>query len=102
MITRDFIEDRLEEILPTVTKPGRYTGGELVFNHTDELGSDIRLVKKAVTRQWKVFFPYGSCSTLEELVSADRDRLTRAAGLAKSHDDCRVRGIARVLPREFE
>lgn len=29
MVTREMIEDRLEEILPTVTKPGRYTGGEL-------------------------------------------------------------------------
>jgi len=29
MTTRAEIEDRLEEILPTVTKPARYTGGEL-------------------------------------------------------------------------
>ncbi|HZP83277.1 MAG TPA: TIGR03960 family B12-binding radical SAM protein [Chthonomonadaceae bacterium] len=29
MTTRAFIEDKLEEILPTVAKPGRYTGGEL-------------------------------------------------------------------------
>jgi len=29
MVTRELIEERLEEILPTVTKPGRYTGGEL-------------------------------------------------------------------------
>ncbi len=29
MITRAILEDRLEEILPTVSKPGRYTGGEL-------------------------------------------------------------------------
>lgn len=29
MVTREMIEERLEEILPTVTKPGRYTGGEL-------------------------------------------------------------------------
>ncbi len=29
MMTRMSIEDRLEEILPTVSKPGRYTGGEL-------------------------------------------------------------------------
>lgn len=29
MLTRAQIADRLEEILPTVTKPGRYTGGEL-------------------------------------------------------------------------
>jgi radical SAM family uncharacterized protein len=29
MTTRAQIEERLEEILPTVTKPGRYTGGEL-------------------------------------------------------------------------
>ncbi len=38
MITRAFIEDRLEEILPTVSKPGRYTGGELnsvVKNHDE-------------------------------------------------------------------
>ncbi|HLK57211.1 MAG TPA: hypothetical protein VKU00_11630, partial [Chthonomonadaceae bacterium] len=29
MMTRALIEERLEEILPTVSKPGRYTGGEL-------------------------------------------------------------------------
>lgn len=29
MVTRELIEERLEEILPMVTKPGRYTGGEL-------------------------------------------------------------------------
>jgi radical SAM family uncharacterized protein len=29
MIDRDVIEDRLDEILPTVAKPARYTGGEL-------------------------------------------------------------------------
>jgi radical SAM family uncharacterized protein len=29
MVTRETIEEKLEEILPTVTKPGRYTGGEL-------------------------------------------------------------------------
>ena len=38
MITRAQIEERLEEILPTVSKPGRYTGGELnciVKNHAE-------------------------------------------------------------------
>jgi radical SAM superfamily enzyme YgiQ (UPF0313 family) len=38
MTTRADIEDRLEEILPTVSKPGRYTGGELnsiVKNHAE-------------------------------------------------------------------
>ena len=29
MTTRERIEDQLDEILPNVSKPGRYTGGEL-------------------------------------------------------------------------
>jgi radical SAM superfamily enzyme YgiQ (UPF0313 family) len=42
MTTRAYIEDRLEEILPTVTKPGRYTGGELNSIVKDHTGVEVR------------------------------------------------------------
>src|ERR1700739_2349820 len=42
MVTRETIEERLEEILPTVTKPGRYTGGELNSVTKDHASVDVR------------------------------------------------------------
>ena len=42
MVTREMIEERLEEILPTVTKPGRYTGGELNSVTKDHTSVEVR------------------------------------------------------------
>src|ERR1051326_8457702 len=42
MITREFIEDRLDEILPNVAKPGRYTGGELNSIVKDHASVEVR------------------------------------------------------------
>ena len=44
MSTRAFIEDRLEEILPTVSKPGRYTGGELNSITKDHAEAEAKYV----------------------------------------------------------
>ena len=43
MTTRAEIEEKLEEILPLVGKPGRYTGGELnsVVKDHESSGSQI-------------------------------------------------------------
>ena len=42
MTTHAYIEDRLEEILPTVMKPGRYTGGELNSIVKDHATVDVK------------------------------------------------------------
>jgi radical SAM family uncharacterized protein len=41
-ITREWIDERLEEILPAVSKPGRYTGGELNSLVKDHAKVDVR------------------------------------------------------------
>src|SRR5437868_11863603 len=43
-----FIEEKLEEILPTVGKPARYTGGELNCIYKDHSTVDVK---------WAVAFP---------------------------------------------
>src|SRR5437660_1892353 len=43
-----FIEEKLEEILPTVSKPARYTGGELNCIYKDHESVDVK---------WAVAFP---------------------------------------------
>jgi len=48
MVTRELIEERLEEILPTVTKPGRYTGGEL---------NSVTKVHASVAVRYAIAFP---------------------------------------------
>ena len=42
MLTRESIEDALEELLPTVSKPGRYTGGELNSITKDHATVDVK------------------------------------------------------------
>jgi radical SAM family uncharacterized protein len=44
MITRALIEEKLDDILPTVSKPGRYTGGELNCITKDHAGVDVKYV----------------------------------------------------------
>src|SRR5947208_2488255 len=64
MITRDQIEERLEEILPTVSKPGRYTGAEL--NMLDLGGIPVRSLDRDSGKpdgsHWPIIFAGGHCT----------------------------------------
>ncbi len=93
-MTRATIEERLEEILPTVSKPGRYTGGELNCIVKDHDTVDVKYAI-AFPDAYEIGMSNLACSIIYNLLNSrsdcvaervyapwpDMDRALRAAGV---------------------
>ena len=72
MLTRTEIDDRLEEILPNVSKPGRYTGGELNSIVKDPSAVDVN-VAIAFPDAYEIGMSNLACSILYNLLNKRED-----------------------------
>lgn len=71
-ITRAVIEDRLDEILPTVGKPGRYTGGELNSITKDHAEVEVKYAI-AFPDAYEIGMSNLACSIIYNLLNVRED-----------------------------